>query len=119
MGSKREENDRAWSVGTLAPPSSLQITISHRLRVYFFVAHNAAVAHSDDAVSALSYFQGMSHENKRLAELAIEAAQQFHDIVSGLAIEVAGWLVGPYDGGFVGQCSRDGYALALAARKLC
>ncbi len=48
----------------------------------------------------------------------MELVQHPHDAVSGLRVEIPGWLVGEDDRGVVHQGARDGDALPLSARQL-
>ena len=48
----------------------------------------------------------------------VEGAQQFHDLVAALGVEVAGGLVGQQHGGLGDDGPGDGHALLLAAGEL-
>src|SRR5579883_3338178 len=76
---------------------------------------NSSIAHANNAMCALANLWCVGDEYQRLAHLAIEVLEQIHNFCCGLAIEIAGWLIGPDDRGIVGQRACDGDALALAA----
>ncbi len=63
-----------WGLGLWASGEFNTGVISNRRGGQLFVAHDAAIAHTNDAVGALSNFQGVSHDDQRLSELAIKAA---------------------------------------------
>ena len=50
--------------------------------------------------------------------LAVELAEELHDLVAGLRVEVAGGLVGQDQLRVVDQRAGDGHALLLAAGQL-
>src|SRR5690242_14103332 len=80
---------------------------------------DAPVAHADDAVGARADVGGVRDQHERLTTGAVELGEEVHDVAGGLAIEVAGRLVGPDDGRVRHQRAGDGDALALAAGHLC
>ena len=60
----------------------------------------------------------VGHHDHRDALLAIELADDLHDLVRGARIEVAGRLVGQQHGGLVDQRAGQRDALLLAAGEL-
>jgi hypothetical protein len=82
------------------------------------ILHDLAVTHTDHSMSPTSDFRGMRDKDERLAVLAIEPFHELHDLLGRLSIQITRWLIGPNHGRLWRQCSRDGYALLLPARKL-
>ena len=54
------------------------------------------------------------HHNRRA--LPVQLAQQAHDLLTGMGIQVAGRLVGEENGGMVDECAGDGDPLLLPTR---
>ena len=61
----------------------------------------------------------MGNDHKGLPILTVEAANEAHNILSRLAVQVTRWFVGPDNCRIIGKRTRDGDSLALAARKFC
>ena len=74
-----------------------------------------AVPHEDDPVGDLANLARVGDDDEGLAAVLVELGHQLHDLVSGLAVEVARGFVRPDDGRMVDERPRDCYALALAS----
>ena len=81
------------------------------------VVGHEAVSHRDDSVGDLADLSRVSDDDEGLTAVLVEPDHQVHDLVGRLAVEVAGRLVGPYDGGAINERPRDGDPLALASRE--
>ena len=57
------------------------------------------------------------HKDNRVS-LRVQPVHQGHDLVSGLRVQVAGWLIGQNNRWPIHQRSRNRHSLALAAGKL-
>ena len=73
------------------------------------------VAHAHDAVGPLPHLQGVGYQHERLSVGAVELDHHVDDLTRGLAIQVAGRLVGPHDCRLVHQGPGDGDPLTLAS----
>ena len=78
----------------------------------------------DFTVPELDYSPGvrgdirfMGHDHHRAA-LSIQFAEDGHDLVAGLAIQISGWFVSQDNGGFIDKGTGDGDTLTLTTRKL-
>ncbi len=60
----------------------------------------------------------MGHQDDGNLLFAIESGEERHDLIAGLAVEVAGRFVCEDQPGVVGQCPGDGDSLLLSAREL-
>ena len=87
-----------------------------RRRALRAVGDDEAVLQLDHAARAAREAGIVRHDEQRLA-LARESLEEQADVGGGLAVEVAGGLVGDEDRRIVGERARDGRALLLAARK--
>ena len=81
-------------------------------------AGDAAVAQRDGHVGERGQLGIVRHQHDRRLARAIDLEQQLDDLAAGLAVEVAGRLVGEEERRIVGERARDGDALLLAAREL-
>ena len=81
------------------------------------VADDPAIAHDQVAPRVAGDVQLVGHHHDG-DPLVVEFLKHPHDLDAGLAVEVAGWLVGQQQGGLVDQRAGDGDPLLLAARKL-
>ena len=61
----------------------------------------------------------MRHHHKSGAVVARQLQHQGEHAVGGGAVQIAGWLIGQHTRRVRDQRTRNGYALALAARQLC
>ena len=74
-----------------------------------------AVAEMDDGAGISGHVGLVGHHQHGDAEIAVEAGQQVHDLERGLAVEIAGRLVGEQHVGIGDDRAGDGDALLLAA----
>src|SRR2546422_2369841 len=81
------------------------------------VGGDEAVAQSHDPRGARGDI-GFVRDHHDGLTLRVQVGEDLHDLLTRGRVEVAGRLVGEQDAGVVHQCSRDGHALALAARQL-
>ena len=72
----------------------------------------------DDAVGLAGHILGVGDQDEGLPVLAVELAEQLHDVGGVGAVEVSRGLVAPDDLGLVHQGPRDGHTLLLAAGEL-
>ena len=82
------------------------------------VGDDLAVAHDDHPVRIGADVRLVGHQDHGDALLAIELADDLHDLVRGAGVEVAGRLVGQQHGRAVDQRPRQGDALLLSAGEL-
>ena len=84
------------------------------------VCHDLSVSERYHAMG-ISRGQVALVSNKEYSHLQrfVQAPDQLHHLGSGLAVKIAGWLVGEQDGGFIDQRTRERNALLLASGKLC
>ena len=78
----------------------------------------AAVFHQQLAVGARRQFRIVRDDGEGRAGFPVHARQQLEHIVRGMAVEVAGGLVGQHAGRPRHQCARQRHALAFAAGQL-
>src|ERR1700761_4716916 len=78
----------------------------------------SALGERNDAVAALGQRRVMGDEQQRRAALGMQREEQIDHLLAGLAIEIAGRLVGQKERGLRRESTRDGDALLLAAREL-
>lgn len=60
----------------------------------------------------------MGDDKQAGAVFAVEAEQQFYDALAGVAIQVAGRLIGQQQAGLPHECARDGHPLLFPAGEL-
>ena len=77
-----------------------------------------AVGEADDALGASGEREVVRHQDDGGARFAIERLEQLDDVRAGVAVEVAGGLVGEEHARRVAEGARDGDALLLAAGEL-
>src|SRR5262245_25340496 len=70
------------------------------------------------STGALGRVRVVRHHHDRLLEFLVEPVEQREDLLAGLAVEVAGRLVGEQHRGIAHQRTRDRDALLLSAREL-
>ena len=79
---------------------------------------DAAVAEGDGDVGQRGELGVMRHQHDGRMAGAVHAEQQLDDLMTGLAVQVAGRFVREQQRGIVGERAGDGHALLLAARQL-
>ena len=82
------------------------------------VRHDSPVAHHDHPIRVGGDIGFVGYHDHRDALLAIELADDLHDLVRGARIEVAGRLVGKQYSGMVDQRAGQRDALLLPAGEL-
>ena len=79
---------------------------------------NLAIAQMNNAVTTLGQCRVMGDQQQSRAALGMQREQQIDHLLAGLAIEIAGRLVGQQQRRLRRESAGDGDALLLAARKL-
>ncbi len=80
--------------------------------------YDLPIAHLNNAIRSLPNFQRVCDNHKRLPIPFIQVAEQVHDLRCRLAIQVARWLVGPYDRWIIGEGACNGDTLPLTPGEL-
>src|SRR4051794_22842076 len=80
------------------------------------VAHDAPIAHTDDAVACFGNLVVVRDEQDRLTA-RVQAPKQFEHLVPAFRVERAGGLVGEQQRRLVGERTRDREALPLTTRQ--
>src|SRR6056297_399377 len=80
--------------------------------------NDPAIGNDDLPGTGRSNLVVMSRDQERGATIAVDFAQQVHDLCRRCAVEVSGWLVGEDECGIIHEGARDRNALFLPARKL-
>src|SRR6187431_797681 len=79
--------------------------------------YDAAIDERDGSIRLGSNLRVMGHHDYSEVLLAIQPAQDFHDFLAGVLVEVTGRLVGQENMRSRDECAGDGGALHFAARK--
>ena len=85
------------------------------LRIGALVGYEPSCGERKPTLATARNVDLVRHEQKRRPVLAIQAKHQVGDLDSGVAVEIAGGLVGHQDFRLARERARDGDALLLAA----
>ena len=80
--------------------------------------HDAAIVDDDGALAARGEARIVGDEHERRAHAPVQPENQVDDLLAGLAVEIAGRLIGEQDLGLRRKRPRKRDPLLLAARKL-
>src|SRR5215471_394561 len=104
-----------WSVQRRSRRSC---TRSRYGEVHGAVADDVTVTHTDEPFGQRPDLLGVRHPDERLLVQPVELDHELDDPHARLAVQSAGWLVGPHDRGPGREGSGYGEALALASTHL-
>ena len=99
------------------PSSAIRVTPPGLVHFGRQVAVDAAVLHADDPLGVAGHALLVGDQDDRLP-FRVELIEQGQDVLAGLAVEVAGRLIGQQDAGIADQGAGDGDPLLLAAGEL-
>src|SRR5690348_1374932 len=86
---------------TSTSASVTRATMSIHLQELF--VDDPTVDHANDAIGRAAHRDVVGDDQEREPTVAVERPHQRDDLLSVLAVEVAGWLVGPDDGRVVDE----------------
>src|SRR3974377_899631 len=85
---------------------------------YLIQLHHLPFAQRDAPVHALGEIEVVRRDDGGKPRGLQELTQRVEDVVGGVLVEIAGRLVGKQDAWRIGDGTRDGDALLLAAREM-
>lgn len=83
------------------------------------IGNTSAAAEADDGLGAFGKFKVMGHQHQGSSGGLVQLEKHGDDAFAGLAIQVAGGLVGKEDFRAVDESTREGDTLLLATGELC